>query len=114
MELDKGEAAVRVASFMKNNPLTVALVAVLAVCAVATAVLSATFTFKLRKLGAMQTRLIQINNVNGFLRSLSADSLEYSKKNPAINPLLQTFGVIAPEPRPAANPAPPANKPAGK
>ena len=53
MELDKHEAAVRVTPFMKSNPLTVALVAVLAVCAVATAVLSATFTLKLRKLGAM-------------------------------------------------------------
>jgi hypothetical protein len=99
---------------MKSNPLTVALVAVLAVCAVATVVLSATFTLKLRKLGTMQARLIQINNVNGFLRSLSADSLEYSKKNPAINPLLQTFGIISPEPKPAASPAPAAAKPVGK
>jgi hypothetical protein len=62
----------------------------------------------------MQARLIQINNVNSFLRSLSADSLEYSKKNPAINPLLQTFGVISPEPKPAVSPVPAANKPAGK
>jgi hypothetical protein len=99
---------------MKSNPLLVALVAVLVVCAVMTAVLSATFTLKLRKLGSMQARLIQINNVNSFLRSLSADSVEYSKKNPAINPLLQTFGVISPEPKPAANPVPAANKPAGK
>lgn len=94
---------------MKSNPLTAALVAVLAVCAVMTVVLSVTFTLKLRKLGAMQA---QINNNSGFLRSLSADSLEYSKKNPAIIPLLQTFGVISPEPKPATAPAP--AKPAGK
>jgi hypothetical protein len=99
---------------MKSNPLTAALVAVLAVCAIATVVLSATFTLKLRKLGTVQARLMQINNVNGFLRSLSADSLEYSKKNPAINPLLQNFGVISPEPKPAASPAPSTAKPAGK
>jgi hypothetical protein len=114
MELDKHKAAVRVARFMKSNPLTVALVAVLAVCSIATVVLSGAFTLKLRRLGTVQARLIQINNVNGFLRSLSADSLEYGKKNPAINPLLQTFGVLTPEPRPAASPAPAATKPAGK
>ena len=99
---------------MKSNPLTAALVAVLAVCAIATVVLSGTFTYKLRKLGAVQPRLVQINNINGFLRSLSADSLEYSKKNPAISPLLQSFGIISPETRPAGNPAPSTAKPPGK
>ena len=110
----RGGERLESAAIMKNNPLTVALVWVLGVCAIATVGLIGTFTYKLRELGTVQPRLIHINNINGFLRALSADSLEYSKRNPAINPLLQSLGVISPEPRPAGNPAPSTAKPPGK
>jgi hypothetical protein len=44
------------------------------------------------------------NQINTFVQVMGADLIEYSKKNPSIDPLLQNFGFKAggaPAPKPA-------------
>jgi hypothetical protein len=43
------------------------------------------------------------------LQSLVNDTMEYSRRNPAIDPVLQSLGLKAPTAPTAAQPAPPKN-----
>lgn len=42
-------------------------------------------------LRALQSQAASIENNRNVTRALAADAIEYSKRNPAINPLLQSF-----------------------
>ncbi len=52
----------------------------------------------------------EFNNTRALVQAISADAVEYSKKNPAIDPLLKTFNLMPGNPAPAA----PSGKPATK
>ena len=45
------------------------------------------------ELRGLQAQAARIENSRNLLRALAGESVEYSKRNPAINPLLQSVGL---------------------
>ena len=94
---------------MKNQPLTLVLVVALALNAIAAPILTYWYVQTTRKLNALKYQVSEVNRNQSSLQALAGDAIEYSRKNPAIDPLLQTVGI---KPKPGAAPA--SGKPAGK
>jgi hypothetical protein len=84
---------------MKSNGLTTILIGALAVCLLASAFLSLQFFFLSREARQLNGQLAHINTWNSGVQAFVMECAEYSKKNPAILPILKTIGV---EPNPAA------------
>jgi hypothetical protein len=69
--------------------------------------LSAWYVISLRQLHQSHPRFLAANHNRAIARSMLADALEYRKRNPAIDAVLQAANVIAPggptnsAPRPA-------------
>ena len=76
---------------MRNNSFTALLVGLLFASAVAAAVQVLRLSFATRDLRRIQPRLIEINSHLNVAQALLNDTLEYSKHNPAIDPLLQSM-----------------------
>ena len=76
---------------MKNKSFTALLVGLLFVSAVAAAVQVLRLSFATRDLRRLQPRIIEINANLNLAQALLNDTLEYSKRNPAINPLLEAM-----------------------
>ncbi len=98
---------------MRTNSVVAALVGVLLVSGAFTLWASARYYFCLKELQRLQTQMLFINNVVNAAGALATDSLEYSKRNPAIQPLLQQYSV-GPRQSPPAAATPAPQKPAGK
>ena len=79
--------------FMKNSPFAAILVALLFVSAALASVFALRYAFGTRDLRQMQSRVVAINNSMAFAQSLLNDTLEYSRRNPAIDPLLQSLNM---------------------
>lgn len=94
---------------MKTNPLTRVLLGVLVVSAVASVVLCWLYISDTRQLRSLQGQANIINNNRTVMTALANDTLEYSKKNPAIDPILESVGL-----KPAKSNVPAAVKPATK
>ena len=96
---------------MKNNSVPAGLVVVLAL----TVLMAGMWTLLLNRhtahSRALQGRLAEIQNAQNVVQAIATDAVEYSKRNPAILPVLQPFNV---PPNSAATPAPAATKPAAK
>ncbi len=94
---------------MKNSLLMTALL--VAVCAMAFVVLILAIGFEYHywQLRRLRPQVAQAENNRNLVNALANDALEYSKHNPAIDPILQSVGVKPGQPLPAAN-----GKPAGK
>ncbi len=95
---------------MKNSPLTTVLLAVTAVSAVLSLGLCGLFISNSRQLNMARNAIGIANNNRNFINLLATDAMEYSKKNPAIDPLLEWVGAKPPKGAVAA----PTNKPASK
>jgi hypothetical protein len=93
---------------MKNNSLTGILTAVLAFSAVLALVFCYLYIRDSRELRNLQGQVIGINNHRAAIASLANDAMQYSEKNQAINPILESMGLKQGK----ATPAP--AKPAGK
>jgi hypothetical protein len=90
---------------MKNNPLTTVLLGTLAISAIWSAILCIQFVSNSRELRAMQVEAASINHQQMTAQAILNDAVEFSKKNPAIDPLLETLGVKkASTPAPALKP----------
>ena len=76
---------------MRNNSFTALLVGLLFASAVAAAVQVLRLSFATRDLRRIQPRVIEINSHLNIAQALLNDTLEYSKHNPAIVPLLQSM-----------------------
>lgn len=87
---------------MKPSPLPKILLAILAVLAVLSAFYCYSAIKNGRELRDLQTKVALINQRQGVLNALAMDLLEYSKKNAAINPLLESMGIIPGKTNPAA------------
>ncbi len=93
---------------MRNNSFTALLVGLLLVSALAAAVQVLRITFATRDLRRLQPRLVEMNAHWNLAQALLNDTLEYSKHNSAIDPLLQSMnlktnsaaGVASPQPGP--------------
>lgn len=91
---------------MKKNPLIPPLIGVLALLT-AFGALSTWNTYVYSKRGrALQVKAVHINNTRLVMDALAKDALEYSTRQPAIDPILISVGIK----QPAGTP--PAKKPA--
>jgi len=94
---------------MKNSPLTTILLGVLTLSALASVGLCWAYISNTRELRSLQNQAALINNNRAMINALAADTVEYSKTHPAIDPLLETMGLKPAKAAPAA-----ASKPATK
>ncbi len=76
---------------MRSNSFTALLVGLLFVSAAAAAVQVLRLSFATRDLRRIQPRIVEINAHLNLAQALLNDALEYSKRNPAIDPLLQSM-----------------------
>jgi len=89
---------------MNKSPLTTILTGVLALSALTSLVLCYLYIQYTRETRMLQGSAPQIIMKQNMLVPLVNDAIEYSKKNPAILPVLEAVG-IKPQPAPAAKPA---------
>jgi hypothetical protein len=78
---------------MKNNLLTRVLVGLVAGSAFLAAVFACRCSIALRDLRRVQPKIAEATTYPNIAQSLLNDTLEYSRHNPAIDPLLQTLNV---------------------
>jgi hypothetical protein len=86
---------------MNQSPLPKILVGVLALVSAFCVFYSIAALRNGRELRQFQTKLAVINQRMPVISALGADLIEYSKKNPAIDPLLEFYGF-----KPGKGPAP--------
>jgi hypothetical protein len=92
--LDKRERTARFRPIdMKDNPLTTTLLGVLTVSALTSVVLCWLWASNIRDQRELQRRLNMINSSRMVINSLANEAIEYSKKNPAIDPILESVGL---------------------
>jgi hypothetical protein len=96
---------------MKTNSLAAALVGMLLVVALLTAWFAVTFNLSYVQLRRLQSRAANYTSNRAAVQSLGADLVEYGKRNPAIEPILQSVGLKPANPAPVpANSAKPATR----
>ena len=81
---------------MKRDTMRVILVGLFCVSSVVAAWLAVRWFFAVREMQDLQAQFAIVNNIRAAAQSLSNESLAYSRKNPAIEPLLQEFNIRAP------------------
>ena len=96
---------------MKNNLLAALLAGLLLVLGLGASFQSLRYLFMLRRVGNMQNQANQYNFRLNLTQALVNESVEYSKRNPAIDPILQQFRFKVTT---GTNTTPPAGKPGGK
>ena len=92
---------------MKSNGTTTILNWALAVVVIAMAIFGIQYFFKTREVRSLQTQMLAYQNKQAVLNNLIAECLEYSKHNPAIDPILEANNL-----KPKATPS--GTKPAAK
>jgi hypothetical protein len=88
---------------MKSNLICTLTLGVFLVCAIYTVWLSVHVFFSGRQLQQVQYQYMRVEQIHEALQSLAGEAVEYSKKNPAMNPILQQFEI---KPRTGATNAP--------
>lgn len=94
---------------MKNSPLTTIVLVLLVISALGSLVLCWSYVSKARELRTLQSQWAQVNTSQALLNAMVSDVIEYSRTNPAINPILESINA---KPKTAAAAA--TNKPAAK
>ncbi len=87
---------------MKNNQLIAMLVGILFITTAAAAWLAFKYTSTVRARRQIAPELVFVHNEEGVINALAADVIEYSKRNPAINPVLKEFNLPSGGSAPAA------------
>ena len=94
---------------IKSNPLAVVLVTALFLSALASSWFSIWWFLGARELQSLEYQFQSMSQISAAMQSLANDAVEYGRRNPAIDPLLNQFDL---KPKPAASPAPtPAPRP---
>jgi hypothetical protein len=78
---------------MKSNLANMVLTAFLAVSLLLSVVFCLQFMFRVREYRSISGQINIVNAERGRLQQLAAECLQYSEKNPAINPILETVGL---------------------
>ena len=94
---------------MKNSPLVTFLLGVLAVSAVLSVVFCALYISNVREYRSLAGQVGAIELRQEALNYLAKDAIEYSKSNPAIDPILESYNL-----KPSKTASVPTNKPGGK
>ena len=93
---------------MKNSPLITVLLIALAITSGTALVLCYVYNSRISETHSLKFQANNIETTRRMATSLAAEAIEYSKKNPSIEPVLEASGL-----KPKAGTAP-TNKPAGK
>ena len=91
-----------------KSPLITFLLAALGMSAVLSVIFCALYVSSTRELRLLQGQMTFINGRINSVTALANEALEYSKRNPAIDPILESIGM-----KPART-LTPTNKPAAK
>ncbi len=94
---------------MKNNPMTTVLLGVLTISALLSVGFCWRYISNARELRMLQVQATMINNNRATINALAIDVVEYSKKNQAIDPILESLGL-----KPNKSNLPATTKPATK
>lgn len=94
---------------MKNSAFTTVLLVALAVLSIWSAISCVKFISRSRELRRLQAEVGAINQRQTGINLLVNDIIEYSKKDPAIDPILESIGA-----KPGRTNGAATNKPAGK
>jgi len=93
LEKGGGQAVAEIAKVpaadMKNSPLTMFLLGALAISALLSAVFCAFYIVNIQEFRALQSQVTRINNRGAAIMSLANESLEYSKRDSSIDPILE-------------------------
>jgi hypothetical protein len=93
----------------KSSPLTTVLLALVVASALASVVLCYMYNSNTRELRSLQGQAALVNNNRTVINALAADAIEYAKKNPSMEPVLEAVGL-----KQKVGAAPATNKPAAK
>jgi hypothetical protein len=85
--------------FSGKNKLPLILAALLLLMAIASATFAILIVRGSNELRSLQIQAASIENNRNVTRALANDAIEYSKRNPAIDPILQSLGL---KPTPAS------------
>ena len=80
-------------AMIKSNPLAVVLVTALFLSALASSWFSAWWFLGARELQSIEYQYQSLNQVSAAMQSLANEAVEYSKRNPAIDPLRVQFDL---------------------
>jgi hypothetical protein len=78
---------------MKSNSLSAILLGVLAISALASIVLTMMYSTSSREFRQLQGQVAMVQNNRMVANQLVNELLEYSKRNPAIDPVLEATGL---------------------
>ena len=80
---------------MKTNPLGPFLVGVFVACALVIGWLSAKYYFSVKEFTKLSMRATAMSNTRNAVQALANEALDYSRRNPAIDPILEKFEIKA-------------------
>lgn len=80
-----------------------ALVLILSACALFAAWVSVRYFFSAREAQRLQGQAVAVNNIRNAAQALANDAVEYSKRSPAMDDILQQFEIKS---KPTNAPAP--------
>ena len=79
---------------MQKDPLIAAMVGALLLGSIAVLALGVRYELLSRQNRRLQAQFMAVQNSRAQVQALVNETLEYSKRNPAINPILQHAGVL--------------------
>jgi len=94
---------------MKNNPTTTILNWLLAASVLLSAICFTQFFFRTREMRSLQRQVINYQNTRTAVNLLVNDVVAYSKRNPAILPILESVGVKPAQSAPVGTTKPASN-----
>ncbi|MHB8521505.1 MAG: hypothetical protein ACYDH9_12210 [Limisphaerales bacterium] len=94
---------------MAKSPVMTVLIVLLMLNAAATAAFSCAYVLSMRELQRVRGEMEFVNRNRTLFQALANEAIEYSKRNPAIDPILQSVGI---NPKAAASPT--AARPGGR
>jgi len=94
-----------------KSPLITLLMVTVGVLTAVVLFLAIVFEIHFRQLRNLAPQVANVQNNQNQVNALINDSMDYSKHNPSIDPILQAVGLKPGKPAPAPTPG---NKPAGK
>ena len=92
---------------MKNHPIAAGLVAILMLSVLANVGFAYRYVHSIGTVQGLQVQTAMANRNLALAQAMAKDAAEYSKRNPAIDPILQSVGIsVAPGPeKPSTRPA---------
>jgi len=85
--------------FKGKNQAALVLTGMLFICAILSAIGAISYYAASNELRSLQVQAARMDGRRNLARALAAEAMEYSKRNPAIDPVLQSVGL---KPAPAS------------